>query len=186
MVSNLQCVSEMGRFPMRIQCSGQWSWAQLRIRRFQFHPRCQQSHHCPHGLMVSLPRVPEMSHWSQVTGTVNMLWQLGVVPPPMQWREWLFFTRSSGRPDPERLRDMDLTRGDSQFCGEDNYDPEIAVSSHAEVCPCNQIMQWIVGHAIPVSPVTDPPIPETCSTAMFSGDHCRGRLSEQFGRWKGC
>ena len=81
-------------------------------------------------------------------------------------------------PDPERLRDMefDLTRGDSsseegsdseteawwggfQPCVEDDYDTEIAVSSHAEVCPAPDHAVDCGRHAIPVSPATDPPIP---------------------------
>ena len=94
MMSNLWCVSEIGgvhvRFPTRIQ----------------FHPRCQQSHCCPHGLMgISLPGVPEMSHWSQVTQTMNMLWLSGPVPPPMQGA---VFTRFSSRP--KRLRVVAETR----------------------------------------------------------------------------
>ena len=75
MTSNLLCVSEMlgglhVRFPM-IHRSGHVG--QLRIRRFQSHPRCQQSHHCPHGLMAG---VPEMS-LLQETVTVNLLWPSG-------------------------------------------------------------------------------------------------------------
>ena len=62
--------------------------------------------------------------------------------------------------------EFDLTRGDSepevwwggsQPCGEDDYNPEIAVSD-AEVCPAPDHAVDCGRHAIPVSPVTDPPI----------------------------
>ena len=48
--------------------------------------------------------------------------------------------------------------GGSQPCGEDDYDPEIAVSD-AEVCPAPDHAVDCGRHAIPVSPATDPPIP---------------------------
>ena len=76
--------------PRDAVCSGEHGEA-IHVRRersisdedwAQLHPRCQQSDCCPHGLRgISLPRMPEMSHWSQVTGTVNMLWLSGPVPP---------------------------------------------------------------------------------------------------------
>ena len=116
MTSNLLCVSEMGglhvRFPTRIHCSGQWSLAQL-WRRFQFHPRCLQSHHCPHGLMgISLPGVPEMSHLSQMAVLARSSGR------PKRLRVVGHFQRISQTttvPAPERLRDMefDRKRGDS-------------------------------------------------------------------------
>ena len=52
--------------------------------------------------------------------------------------------------------------GGSQASGEDDYDPEIAVSSHdhmAEVCPAPDHAVDCGRHAILVSPVTDPPVP---------------------------
>ena len=72
--------------------------------------------------------------------------------------------------------EFDLTRGDSsseegsdsetdawwggsQLCGEDDCDPEIAVSSHVEVCPAPDHAVDCGRHAISVSPATDPPIP---------------------------
>ena len=110
--------------------------------RFQQHPRCQQIHHCPHGLMGASVagvqfQVADSPHCpTHLIVTVNMLWLSGPVQTPMQvggWLflpvhqavgrgcEWLVIFNEHHKPPPfqhlpESLRDMefDMTRGDSR------------------------------------------------------------------------